>query len=184
MFSTAQNFQKRIRAQRGISLPLLALFIGIASIFVIVAIIYGTRYFQQAKAQNEITALSDLKVNVVSYGSRVGVFTNDNTTAAVLIGQGLFPLGLVNGTTISNQWGGTVTPAMGTLASAGDSISFDTTSIPGAACRIIGTSLDDVAGRIEINGTLTKALGARTNPADVNTACSNENNTMTLVVGR
>ena len=118
---TKQSFLKNRRAhkQLGMSLPLMAIFIGVAAIFVVVAIIYGTRYFQQSKASNEITALSDLKANIVSYGSRVGTFTAANSSLAVLVGQGLFPRSLVGGTaaapTVTNQWGGAVTVAVGVL---------------------------------------------------------------------
>lgn len=190
--TTKQSFLKNRRAhkQLGMSLPLMAIFIGVAAIFVVVAIIYGTRYFQQSKASNEVTALSDLKANIVSYGSRVGTFTAANSSLAVLVGQGLFPRSLVGGTpaapTVTNQWGGAVTAAVGSVNTAGDSLVITTAGMPEAACVIVATSMDDMALRVTVGTTETKAPGARTNPATVNTACAAgaDNNSIAITMGR
>lgn len=185
---TKQSFLKNRRAhkQLGMSLPLMAIFIGVAAIFVVVAIIYGTRYFQQAKASNEITGLSDLKANIVAYGSRVGTFTAANAATSVLIGQGLFPASFISGTNVSNQWGGAVTTAVGSVNTAGDSLVITTAGMPEAACVIVATSMDDMALRVQVGTTVTKAPGARTNPAAVNTACAAgaDNNTVAITMGR
>lgn len=178
------------KKQRGISLPLIAIFLGVSALVIYVAIVYGTRYFQQAKASTEVTALSDLKANVVSYGSRVGSFTAANSTMAVLAGQGLFPPSTVGGTAaapiVLNQWGAQMTVAVGTVATAGDSLVFTSPGIPEGACAIIATSLDDLATQVDVGATTTKAAGARTDPAAVNTACAagGANNTLTITMGR
>ncbi|PKO68684.1 MAG: hypothetical protein CVU22_07215 [Betaproteobacteria bacterium HGW-Betaproteobacteria-16] len=186
------SYIKSIRGKRqlGMSLPLMAFFITVSTIFVIVAIIYGPRYFDQSKASNEVTTLSDLKANVVAYGSRVGAFTAANSALPVLVGQGIFPRSNVGGTAASpvvlNQWGAQVTVAVGTVATAGDSLVFANPGIPEGACAIIATSLDDVALRVDVGATTTKAPGARSDPAAVNTACAagGANNTLTITMGR
>lgn len=187
------SYIKSIRGNRqlGMSLPLMAFFIAVSTIFVIVAIIYGPRYFDQSKAANEVTTLSDLKANVVAYGSRVGAFTAANSALPVLVGQGLFPRSSnVGGTATSpvvlNQWGAPVTVAVGTVATAGDSLVFANPGIPEGACAIIATSLDDVALRVDVGATTTKAPGTRSDPAAVNTACAagGANNTLTITMGR
>lgn len=186
------SYIKSIRGKRqlGMSLPLMAFFISVSTIFVIVAIIYGPRYFDQSKASNEVTTLSDLKANVVAYGSRVGAFTAANSALPVLVGQGIFPRSNVGGTAASpvvlNQWGAQVTVAVGTVATAGDSLVFANPGIPEGACAIIATSLDDVALRVDVGATTTKAPGARSDPAAVNTACAagGANNTLTITMGR
>lgn len=181
---------RRAHKQLGMSLPLMAIFITISTIFVVVAIMYGTGYFQKAKASNEVTALSDLKANIVAYGSRVGTFTAANSSLAVLVGQGLFPKSMVGGTAaapiVTNQWGGSVTVAVGSVNTAGDSLVVTTAGLPEAGCVVVGTSLDDMALRASVGTTETKALGARTNPASVNTACSAgaDNNSLIITFGR
>lgn len=178
------------KKQRGISLPLIAIFLGVSALVIYVAIVYGTRYFQQAKASSEVTALSDLKANVVAYGSRVGAFTAANSTLPVLVGQGLFPRSAVGGTAaapvVLNQWGAQMTVAVGTVATAGDSLVFTSPGIPEDACAIVATSLDDLAAQVDVGATTTKAAGARTDPAAVNTACAagGANNTLSITVSR
>lgn len=182
--------RKAAKKQLGLSLPLMAIFLGVAGLVGYVAITYGMGYFERTKAGNEVTALSDLKANVVSYGSRVGTFTAANSAMSVLVGQGVFPRSNVGGTAavpiVNNQWGAQMTVAVGTVATAGDSLVFTTPGIPETACAIIATSLDDIAQRIDVGATTTKAPGARTDPAAVNTACAagGANNTLTLTMGR
>jgi hypothetical protein len=183
---------KRLRAKRqlGISLPLMAFFIAVSTIFVIVAIIYGPRYFNQSKASNEVTTLSDLKAHVVSYGSRVGAFTAANSALPVLVGQGFFPRSNVSGSAaapvVLNQWGAQVTVSVGTVGTAGDSLVFANPGIPEEACAIIATSLDDLAVRVDVGATTTKVPGARTDPTAANSACAagGANNTLTITMGR
>lgn len=192
---TCQDMSRNIkraaaRKQLGLSLPLMAIFLGVAGMIAYVAITYGMGYFEKSKANNEVTALSDLKSNVVAYGSRVGTFNAANSALSVLVGQGLFPRSNIGGTaaapTVSNQWGAQMTVAVGTVATAGDSLVFTSPGLPEGACAIVATSLDDLAARVDVGATTTKAAGARTDPAAVNTACAagGSNNTLTITFGK
>ncbi|PKO59013.1 MAG: hypothetical protein CVU24_16155 [Betaproteobacteria bacterium HGW-Betaproteobacteria-18] len=176
--------------QRGVSLPLIAIILAVSLLLAIAALIYGPRYIQQTKADNDVTAIQDLKGQVVKYGGRVGVFTAANSSLAVLVGQGLFPRSVVGGTqaapTVTNEWGGRVTVAVGTVNTAGDSIVFTRTAVPEVGCTLVGTSLDDLAETVVIGATTTKTPGARSNAAAVNTACraGGNNNTMVVTIAR
>lgn len=179
----------RFTRQRGMSMLQLAIIIVVGGIFAIAAIVYGIRYVGRAKVSNEITAISDLRTNTVNYGARVGVFTAANSSLVALVGQNFFPTNMVGGTlaapTVTNQWGGGVTVAVGTLTTAGDSLTFTSNGIPNSACTELGTSLDTVAGTITINGTATKALGAVSSPTAVATACANNDaNVMIYGLGK
>ena len=61
-----------------------------------------------------------------------------------------------------------------------------TAGMPEAACVIVATSMDDMALRVTVGTTETKAPGARTNPATVNTACAAgaDNNSIAITMGR
>jgi type II secretory pathway pseudopilin PulG len=178
------------KAQRGISLIQVLVAISVGGLFTYIAVVYGLDKVNQTKVQNEVTALADLKANVVAYGSRVGTFTAANATSAVLVGQQLFPEGVVNGTAaapvVSNGWGGSITVAVGTVNTAGDSLVFTSPGYPEQACAVLGTSLDSVASRIVIGATVTKAAGGATDPAAVNTACAagGDNNTIVVTMTR
>lgn len=171
------NRARAFSRQRGMSMLQLAIIIVVGGIFAIAAVVYGIRYVGRAKVSNEITAISDLKTNTVNYGARVGIFTAANSSLVALVGQSFFPANQVGGTaaapTVTNQWGGPVTTAVGTLSSAGDSLNFTSNGIPNTACTELGTSLDTIAGTITINGTQTKVLGGVSSPTAVATACVN-----------
>lgn len=177
--------------QRGVSLPLLAIFIGVAVLFIIPALIYGPRYFTKTKVQNEVAALSDLRSNIVSYGSRVGLFTSTNASLVALVAQNFFPASMVSGTAaapvVTNQWGGAITVGIGTIVTAGDSIVVTETGIPATACTEFGTSIDSVSSVIVINGTTTKASGGVTNPGTVGTSCggaAGDDNTIAMTLAK
>lgn len=163
------------RKQAGVSLPLLAIFLGVTALVLYFAVVYGPRYFTKAKVQNELSALADFKSNLVSYGSKVGLFNATNASLVALVNQNFFPQSMVSGTAaapiVTNQWGGNDSVALGTLVTAGDSLNFTKTGIPATACTEFGTAIDNVASVVTINGTSTKAAGAITNPATVGTSC-------------
>jgi prepilin-type N-terminal cleavage/methylation domain-containing protein len=167
------------KGQRGFTLPELAIGIGVGLVL-LAAALYGIKYFSKSKASNEIQVVTDLRSNVVSYGSRVGLFTATNSTLAALVGQNFFPKTWVSGTTaapvVTNQWGGQITVAVGTVTNTGDSLNFTSTGIADSACSEISTSLDGVVAVMQINGVQTKANGAVTDPTKV--ACAGDNNTI------
>jgi hypothetical protein len=186
----------RAHKQRGVSLPLVAIVIAISLLLGLAALIFGPRYITQAKADNLANAIQDLKGQVVAYGGRVGVFVAANSTLPVLVGQGVFPRSQVTGTAaapvVTHEFGGIVSAvAIGTTSVLGDSLDFSLNGIPQDACTLIGSSMDDVASRITVGtgaggGTETKAVGARTVIATLNTACAAglQNNTMTFRISR
>lgn len=179
------------RKQAGVSLPLLAIFLGVTALVLYFAVVYGPRYFTKAKVQNELSALSDLKSNLVSYGSKVGLFTAANSSLVALVNQNFFPASMVSGTAaapiVTNQWGGNDTVAVATIVVAGDAVAFTKTGIPATACTEFGTAIDNIASIITINGTGTKAAGGVSNPATVGTSCggaAGDNNTFVITVSK
>lgn len=176
--------------QGGMSLVQLAFIIGVGGIIVVAAIVYGPRYFTKAKVQNEVSALTDFRANVVSFGSRVGLFTNTNASLEALIGQNFFPATMVSGTApnrvVTNQWGGSLTVATGTLVNAGDSLVLTSTGVPANACTELGTSLDGVASVMAINAVNVKANGSPASATAVATNCATagDNNTMAMTMAK
>lgn len=190
VFSAKKSSSPR-RKQRGISLPMMAIFLGVGGLVTYVAVVYGPRYFVKAKVSNEIAALGDFKSNTVALGSRVGLFTGTNASASALVSQNFWPASMVSGTqaapVITNQWGGSVTVAVGTINVAGDALVRTDTAIPATACTELATSLDTVASVISVNGTQVKANGAATNPTTVGTSCggaNGDNNTLVVTFAK
>ena len=172
--------------QRGVSLPMLVIAIAVSAILGLVAIIYGPRLLDQTKAENERIAMTDTKASVVKYGAKVGTFTAANTTVPILISQGVFPRPAAGGTDVQNQWGGTMTFAVGTVATAGDALVVSSPGFPEGPCVDISTGMDRFAARVLVGTTEVKALGAASNLETARTACAagGDNNTLVVTFSR
>lgn len=155
---------------------------GLVIVIVVLAIIgigiltIGYNKIYQSKVQNEIQFISDWATNTKAYGAQIGLFTAANSGLAALVGRGFFAPQMVGGTliapTVTNQYKGAVTVAVGNITVAGDSLNFSDGGIPDKDCKLIGTSLDNIAATVTINGTVTKAFGAASVPATVDANCN------------
>jgi hypothetical protein len=139
-------------------------------------------YVSQAKVNNEISELNDLQSNTVRYGAAISsAFTSSNMTLAILSGINFFPSSRVSGSSttpvVSNQWGGAITVAVGTINSSGDSIAFSYTGVPDYACKEIATKVDNIASIITVNSVVVKSNGSASSAATVGTACGSTGNT-------
>jgi hypothetical protein len=174
------------KAQRGFSNVQIAIGI-LVGVIVLLGSLSGYQYISQAKVNNEITTLGDLKSATVRYGQFAGLFTATNVTAAILNGQnffntaGLVVTGAAAAPVITNQWGGAVTVGVGTANLLGDAIAFTFTNVPGDACRQLGTRVDNVASVVSINNVDTKAAGAQTNVGTVTTQCAAGGDANTII---
>ena len=173
------NHQSRHSSERGYTNVQLAIGM-IVAILITIGSIAGYKYIDQSKIGNELNVLTDLKAATVRYGQFSGQFTTANMTTAILTGQNFFQNNSTN-----NQWGGTITPTVGTINTAGDSIAFTFTGVSTYACKELGTKVDGIASVVSINAVTTKAAGASTVPLTVTTACADgDNNTMIYTMAR
>lgn len=186
--STSLTRQAIARKQAGVSFVTVGIVIAVGGIILLGAVTLGPRYLGKAKVQNEVTSIADLKTGVVAYAGRVGIFTTANVGLDALVGQNFFPPATVSGTAalpvVTNQWGGSITSAVGTTNTAGDSIDFTTTAVPASACTEVGTSVDGIVSKIVINTTTTKAVNAQSVSATVNSSCVGDNNSMTYTIAK
>lgn len=173
------------RRQRGNMIVNVAIGMGVMAIIVLGSM-YGFTKYQDAKVNNDLQELSDLKSSTVKYGQSLGVgFDATNVTTARLAGLNFWDKSKVVGTgaaaVVNNQWGGTVTPAPGNINAAGDSIDYSYTGYGEYACKEIAQKVDTIASRVKINGTQTKANGAATNVDTVITQCENGAGNNTII---
>lgn len=162
-FTTVQS--AKLKAQKGFSNVQIAIGI-LVGVIVLLGSLAGYQYINQAKVNNEVNLLNDLRNATVRYGNFVGTFSGTNVTTAILTGMNFFPNGAVN------NFGGSIVPAVGTINTAGDSIQFTFNGVSTYGCKQIATMVDNTAAIVTINGTTTKAAGAATVPATVGTACA------------
>lgn len=176
--------------QRGNMIVTAAVSLGIMAIITLGAM-KGFDKYQDAKVNNEIQELADLRNETVKYGQAIGVpFDATSAATSTLAGLNFWDKKQLTGsgssTVVSNQWGGTITSAVGTINNAGDSINYTYTGIPEYACKAIGTKIDAIASKISVGGTVVKGVGAKTNAVTLATQCDagNDNNTMLYTLAR
>ena len=176
---SAINFQigRRIKhKEAGVTNTQVAI-VTLVGVILLLGSLGGFQYIGQAKVSNEIATLSDLRAATVRYGQTVGTFTTTNLTVPILAGfnffasSGLSVSGTGTTTAVANQWGGTVSPSVGTSATLGDSITFTFSGVSSSACKELGTKVDKLASTVSINSVQTKAVGAATLAAGVLTNC-------------
>lgn len=172
----------RRKAQQGFSNVQIAIGILVGAI-IMLGSLGGYQYIVQAKVNNEVSTISDLRSATLRYGQFAGAFSTTNVTLAILNGQNFFrSSGLTvtgAGTTlaVTNQWGGAVTATN----SGGNFIDFTFNGVPDEACNEIARQLDNVVSQITINTTVTKAIGAASNLATVTTQCAANANSNTMI---
>jgi len=170
------KLQAQLHAQRGYTNIQLAIGV-LVSVVAVLGAIGGFTYVTQAKVNNQLNYLADLKNSTGRLFLQLGSATASASSAATLNTYGFFPSSTVTGTgatlKVSNQWGGAVTVAQGTAGVLGDSIAYTFTGVPNDACVAIGLGVDAVADVVAINTVTTKAYGVSTVPATVtgSTAC-------------
>ena len=180
---------KQLKKQEGNSSiqTAIALMVGV---ILLIGAIGAYQYITQAKVNNDIAELSDLKNSTVRYGQSVGTFTATNDTIAILTSLNFFPSPRVTGSgtagaAVTNQWGGTIVPSLGTVNTAGDSLVFTYTGVPTSACRELVTKMDNIATAVSVNATATKLAGAATVAATAIPLClAGDNQTIAYTMSR
>jgi len=167
----------------------------LVSVIAVLGAISGYTYLNQAKVNNEIALIGDLRANTSKFISTQGLGVTTTPLISTLANLGFFPTNLVTGigtagATVSNQWGGAITVASargdGVAVDAthpSDSIAYTFTNVPDAACRILGVSLDSVVSALKIGGTNIKTTLLPTSvPATVGTNCTAGANTLIYTI--
>lgn len=192
-FSQSRSLSKNTR-QAGYTNVQLAIGV-LVSVIAVLGAISGYTYLNQAKVNNEIALIGDLRANTSKFISTQGLSVTTTPVISTLANLGFFPTNLVTGigtagATVSNQWGGSisVTSARGDgvavdATHASDSIAYTFTNVPDAACRILGVSLDSVVSAMKIGAVSIKTtLLPTTTPATVGTSCTGNANVLVYTI--
>ncbi len=166
--------------QRGVSNIQVAIVI-LVGILLLLGGLSGYRYIQQAKTNNEIQTLTDLKAQVIRLGEFSPITLNATTGANQLGALGFFSNSTIKVRTdgsAENTWGGDVTA----IAPTTSSIEFTYVGVPSAVCGDIATKLNAVADSINVAGVEVKAAGADADIAAVATNCAGGAKTMKFVM--
>jgi hypothetical protein len=148
----------------------LAQIMGVAAVLGIAYSVFGT-----SKTSRSISDMNELVTQIQSVYSANSNFST-LTTARVISGK-LAPNGMINGSTLINPWGGSMTVAPNTNTTLFD---VTTSTVPAEACGKLAASLAPMA--LKINST------AMTLPVDAGlaiSACTSDtSNTLVFTFGR
>lgn len=188
MNKATSRLNKKSRATWSAESGTSTLYIAIGILITAIVLMGGTgamKFANKAKVNNELQLLNSLKTNTMRYGAAVGAFRdpitgldNGKVTLANLLNMGFFnnPTLSINtaGTTLYNQWGGTITVASNTLNTGdyGDSIVFTFNGVPQEQCVSIASKVDDIAEAVTVNGTPTKTSTTGTDMTVLQTQCA------------
>jgi type II secretory pathway pseudopilin PulG len=106
------------------------------------------------------------------------------STIPVLIGLGVFPDSMVNGTTARSVFGGNITAAVSTTTSTDDT---QTWTIPGykkKECAGLAQRIESHVITISVNGTPVKTAGNTNDNAALSAACTTGLNTISFTFGK
>ena len=153
----------RLHRQRGASLLEAIAYLGVAAIVVLAAVSLLQNAFGSARSNQTTEELTGLRTNVRKMYA--GQPYNDASMLANMIAAKAIPGTLtVNGNTINNTWGGTVTPSSGNAGT----FTITYTNMPQDVCMNVvsgatgWTKIDDGAGNNSITAFPAAAASAAT----------------------
>lgn len=150
----------------------LASLLGVASVALILYIVFGT-----SKLTTATTELTQLQTNILTlYSTQSSFATLTNTVA---INGALAPTRMISGSSLVNPWSGSITVAV----NAADSTRFDVTEtkVPNDSCSKMATNTPSVVG-LKINGA---TVSLPVDGGDAVNACNvKDNNTLTFTFSR
>ena len=145
--------QHHCKKQKG--LTLIELLIGITALSAMVLIVLtGYQRFQMRyNVQEHVQDIMELVIGIdQSFMQLEGSYASVSTP--LVVGAFIPPKHMIRAGAVYNPWGGAVSFAPASVASANDAFTISTTNLPETACIRLSERLVSIfRGRIEINGT-------------------------------
>lgn len=178
---------KMKKRQSGFTLVELGIVVAIAAVIIGIGLVVVPSILASTRANGEISDLPAITTKIQrSFANQPNYSSPTAATMPVLINLRVFPESEVNGTTVNNRWGGTITAAVDTLKTAGDAVTITETNLPQAECVQVIQGVDRSYRKIAVNGTGVKADGeAQIHLDTLGTACgTGGNNSIALTFGK
>lgn len=164
---------KALRSKRnvkGFTLIELSIVIIVGALLLAVALVIARSVLADNRANDELKELPVIITRVQKLYANRPNFAGLTTTLA--IAQNVFPDSRVaSTTTVNNRWGGTITMAPVTIASANDAVDATYTLVPKSECLAVIPQVENNMRTITVGGTVVKADGALTDLTALGTQC-------------
>ncbi|MFL9611136.1 type 4 pilus major pilin [Methylobacillus sp. Pita2] len=154
--------------------------VGIVAVVVLAllaGVINAPRIMADMRANDEIGELKTISTNVQKIYSNAPSY--NGATMAEIIGMKALPKNrVVNATTATNRWSGSLTLTPATLTTADDAIRMTQTAVPEYECATIIPQTEAGFARISVGGTDVKPFGGTMNRTALGTQCTGANLTI------
>lgn len=162
--------QRRGKRQRGVTLIEAIIFLSLLSVVLGIVLNKASIAFTSNRAAQSTDAAQLIAAGVKSAYQLRNSYTG--LTTATAINNGLVPDYMVNGSVLTNVWGGSVVIAAATSPSNGFTIVFQ--GVPPEDCAKFVNAVSSGFEEVSIKNTKVKAFGAQggADPTQVGTGCS------------
>jgi len=167
-----QNF-KPVGNQKGFTLVEIAIVVAI-SLLLLAGVIGVNRIIANTKANDEIGELKQESTGIQKIYANNSNYATATLTDIIAL-KGLPDARITSTTTATNRWGGAITIAPATLATANDAIKFSTAGVPEYECVSVIPQVEPGFSRISVGGTDVKAYGGTLNKTTLGTQCTGGN---------
>ena len=157
----------RTRKQRGFTLIEMVVVLALIAAGIGFIISRAATANQTSKVQAEVSNLQTITTKVKStFAARPNY---SGATTAFLLAQGAFPTSMINGGTVTNGWGGTVTVAAG---AGNTSVDITSGAVPTASCIELVAASSRNFNEVTVGATKTMNGATVADLTAVQTACS------------
>lgn len=152
--------QSRKSSQRGFSNVQIAIGI-LVTVILLLGALSGYQYIQQAKVNNEVSAMTDLKAATTSLGQANGAFNANGDATTTLAGLNFFQGasftvgGTATAPTVKNQWGGAITAEW-----KSNNIEFKFAGVPSSVCKDLLPKTKNIVDSAKVGTTTVTDLAS------------------------
>lgn len=159
-----------LKKQKGFTLVEVGIVAAVV-LALLAGVIGAPRVMANMRANDEIGELKTISTSVQKIYSNSANYTG--ATLAEIIGmKGIPDNRVVNASTATNRWSGSLTLTPATLSTTDDSMRLTQTQVPEYECANIIPQVESGFARVSVNGTDVKPFGGTLNRTTLGTQCS------------
>jgi prepilin-type N-terminal cleavage/methylation domain-containing protein len=185
MTAVKSNQQRVLAKQKGFTMVELTIVLAIAAVILAGVFVLLQRNFRKVDINDNVKIITEIASDLQAKYGRTNQYGNITTAIAVQSRTIPAELRVPGTTTATNSYGGAVTVSPVTLTAANDAASLSWANVPQEHCMDLVNSLQNLARRITVAGTIVKPTDSSLNTGTLATSCESADRvSLVLDVGR